>query len=946
MKLSICKQLKAFFLTLSFFSIPLFSSPLDNIKQYTLENGMEVFLLEDKNDAIVHIEYTCKAGFSSQTKDNAGFYKLYTRLVEKGNPSLSFSSVQCNADSSRYFLDIANPDIEETLSLLADAMFSPSYDDDLLSNELNRMKSEVKTASEDMSVYINSAIDSKVFSDTPWKHDSGIYPSIFKHTSQKEARNYIKTISDKWYTPQNSALFISGNINIEKLLPIINNTFGRFFSSSKTPVSKPLKAINKNRKFVLHSPELSTELTQVVVQYTTLSMESVDILASSLNNNNSLFKYNLLSIPELNILGDEYINVSGAHQKDNSRLIIQTLIQPPLDKNIKTNSVTQAEQFVATIKNIPSLITEMEFLYGKGKLINDMNNIAKDSVSLMNYLSSFWAIEPYYSYEEQDNIIYPNSSLANKMMNRVNKINETSLSTTLSSLQAENPFVFVIINSKDYKQNKKEYEKLGYEEITPDNASWYVQEMYKEIIKEQNEEKESQYLSYSQLDKASIDNQYYKRNINEIKQSSLKNGINVVTKKNTDTSDVTLLLSIKGGKLKSSDNNGFEEVMTNILASLIEKEIFTKQQQGLILYGVNITTDISLNTSSVLISFNKDDIIQICDAIKNGIIYGEIPPAVADKEVSSRRYKKRLENGSAVNQMYSKAISTLYGEKDLFNIYETENEILEDTEYLSILASYPELLDSSRYSIIITGNYPDNINELLEASLGLLSNNEILNNKEKEVLSMPNRESINVKITHTFLTDIPKEEAGPQPAVLIPTTEFLDPVMYIIKAPEYGTRDSALFKSVLLYLEKELQKELDNNPRLLNTTVSVRLPENRTNFGTIIFQNVKHTKEIDSIYKTVINNMKETLLSSNNRKLVQNIKNYWTTQKMKNTRTNEGTAILLQQGFEQFSETPIPYIYLLEYNYIQQASEKNFSDIMKYFPSIADFRLYSKDSKK
>ena len=621
-KKSFRKSLKILFFTLSIFSAPLFASPLENIKQYTLENGMEIFLLEDKQDALVHIEYTCKAGFSSQTKDDAGFYKLYTRLIEESNHSLSFTNIGCLSDSSRFFLDIASAEVEETLNNLSLAMFSPQFSNDLLESELDKMKIEVKTASEDMSVYINSAIDSKVFSDTPWKHDSGIYPSIFKHTSYEDARNYIKNISDNYYTPQNSALFISGNINIDKLIPIINDTFGRFFSSNKTPVAKPLKAVNKNHKFVLHSPELSPDLTQVVIQYTTLSMEISDILAASLNNNSSRFKYNLLNIPSLNIPGDEYINVSSTHQKDTSRLIIQTLLQPAVNKKDRISSSEQAESFLQEVKNIPSILSEMEFMVGKGYLVNDMNNITKDSVSLMNYLSSFWALLPYYENEEVDFNSYPSSSLVARMMSRLNKISNTYLNEALSFFSAENPFVFVIINSKDYKQNKKSYDALGYEEITPENASWYVQEMYKEIIEEQNREKEKDYISSSTIDSSDKDNLYYKRNINEIKQSELKNGIKVVTKKNSDSSNISILLSIKGGKLKSSNNNGFEEVMTNILASLIEKEIKTKQQQGFIINGVHIETKTEINTSSVLIDFNKDDIIQVCDAIKMGIIYG------------------------------------------------------------------------------------------------------------------------------------------------------------------------------------------------------------------------------------------------------------------------------------------------------------------------------------
>ena len=60
----------------------LFSSPADQINEYVLENGMEVFLLEDTSDALVHIELSVKAGFSSQTQQTNGFFKLYTNLVK------------------------------------------------------------------------------------------------------------------------------------------------------------------------------------------------------------------------------------------------------------------------------------------------------------------------------------------------------------------------------------------------------------------------------------------------------------------------------------------------------------------------------------------------------------------------------------------------------------------------------------------------------------------------------------------------------------------------------------------------------------------------------------------------------------------------------------------------------------------------------------------------
>ena len=60
------KNLHKFFtVTLLFFCANLYSAPVNQVQEYTLENGMQVFLLEDPSDAQVHIEYNCRAGFSS-----------------------------------------------------------------------------------------------------------------------------------------------------------------------------------------------------------------------------------------------------------------------------------------------------------------------------------------------------------------------------------------------------------------------------------------------------------------------------------------------------------------------------------------------------------------------------------------------------------------------------------------------------------------------------------------------------------------------------------------------------------------------------------------------------------------------------------------------------------------------------------------------------------------
>ena len=943
---------KRFFIPLIiiFLAVRLSASPVNQVQEYTLENGMQVFLLEDSSDAQVHIEYTCRAGFSSQTQSTNGFFKLYTRLIQAANPKLNFTEVLCNADSSRYLIGASPSQVNDLLYALSDAVFSPDFSDELLKNQLNELKKEVNDNKDTMSVYINAAIDSRVFSAAPWKHDSGIYPPVFKKTTEKTARSVIRQISEQWYTPQNSAIFICGNINTERTLLMLKNSFGRFYSSFRTPVEKPAAPVNHQRKFVLHSSEISPDLTQLVIQYTLLDMEESDLLSLALGYEGSLFKQQLLSFPELNIPGDEYINVSSAHKKDSSRLIIQTLLQPPEDKKAAaaTNSFEQTELFLKQLPLIPQLLHPQEFEYAKNQLEYSLQRTADLPSALMQTLSEFWALQPYNQNDEVDLGDY-NSQTTRDLMNRPQKLRAKELAQCLLQLQSEEPFIFVIINSKDYKANKKAYTAAGFEEINEKNASWYLQQIFKDSLKEAESENSLKLYTTQAL---TDDNSYYQKNSDSISTFTLSNGIPVYTKTNPLSSQSSLILSIAGGKLISADDNGFEEVMVNLTATLIQKKLINIQAEGQLTGAFYVSSETDLSTGKIIIEFDEEDTIAVLKAVYQAIVYGEIAPADADRAVSARKYKKRLENGTAANQLYSEFIKKIEASKlpaqkaPLSSIFDTENEILLETDYTKILSAYPAMLNANRYSIIVCGALHPSLTSTLEESLGKLApqlsksqgqpaqSTDTLSNFSPDLSAAKN---LQVKIRHTFLTDIPAEKAGPQPAVLIPTTEFLDPVIYVNNAPQQGTKEAALYNAVLNYIGCQLEQ---TNP------VTVDFPKNSLNFGSLIIQNVSHTREMDAQYKSILQNTKNQLLQLQANDTIRIIKNLWIQKQLAQTNSNTGTALLLQKGLELFSENPNPAWYLQEYNYIQTATLQDYLEILEYFPLIPPARIYSVDSKK
>lgn len=948
-----------------------------NLQKFTLENGLAVFILEDSSTPLVRIEYDCRAGFSSQTIQTSGFFKLYSNVIAASVSDLQFSQVQCNADSTRYIVNTTSSNIDDYLRLLAELFFEPEFSNSILAEQLALLKEDVRASASSTSGFINSAIDSRVFSSSPWKHDTGVYPALFEKTTTEEARTILKEIADRWYTPQNSALFISGNVNQKKMLELIKNTFGEYYSSYKIPKSTSSIAVNKNRKFVLHDGAFSNDITQVVMQYTVLTPEECEVEATMLNNDYSSFKTNIIQNRALRIPGNDYINVAAAHKKDSSRLIIQSIFQKPEKNNQKnaknkdiadTDAITQVLQFCEQVQAGIQNSGKEEFLAAKHQLDYNYLQLKNNSTSFMENLSVMWAMEPYSNYSEQREMPFCLDYASADFEN------------IKSIVSAENPFVFVLVNSAEYRKNKNAFDKAGFEEITEKNASWYNQKLFENI---KNSEKKNNSLKFEYK----IDNDYFQKNLETIKSEQLSNGIPLFSKKNAETSEITLLLSVKGGKLKSaaSNKNGFEETMIYLLASNIQQEIFRQQQSQMMVYFPKVDYECNLTSSYISITCDKNDFSACCKGLLNALVYEEISPAVADRIVSYVQYNKRLENGITGKQLYDKAIKQLYKETDFSKIFDTDEEILQNINFQQILESYPLLLNARNYSVILTGNFDNNYYDLLNSSLGVLADleNQIkfkdLSAEKPKKFDNDNEndddEKLLVHITHKFFAAAGADKNAPMPSVLIPTTDFQDPVLYVYFSPNASTKESVYFEALLLYVKKLLENQ--------NWVVSEEPIYPLTDTAGLIIQNVTKIKDFESAYTKVItelteqfdsllNNERQSENQSENQNdcysgynvtenqvdynsensnvntkttLAQKIKDNWIYENMNNAVTNEGTAILIQKGLEYFPYDFQPDYYLQQYNLIQNAQLSDFSQFISSFAADNVFKVYSADAK-
>lgn len=899
---------------------------INNYSEYTLENGLEIFVMEDFSSATIQIEYAVKAGISSHNEENTGFFPLYSRLLksyitENNSFQLKNLTADCNADSSRYKITIPPSKLYDFFSILSKSVFNPSFSDELINSEFSKFKDEIIQIEDSPATFINSSIDSRVFSEAPWKQDSGLYPALFAKTSADMARNILQSISENWYVPQNSAIFVTGCVKKEEVLDYTKKTFGMYKKATNPSSIIPVKAGGEKRKFVIVSPDFSKDITQIVVQYTSLSMNQCDIAAATFNNENSSLKRLLLRQKNLAIREPEYINIAAAHKNGSSRLIYQALLEKPVNK--KVTLADQSELFLSKVKDSVKITNSEEYSLSKKSLIKGFGSVTANALSFMDYLSQYWAIENLNKFNSQEKNL-----LADRMCSRVTNINNENIDFFEKTFNSESPFIFVLLNTSIYENNKNSFIKSGYQKIDSKNSSWYTKKIKKNIeTSDENEEilktKKSDFID---INRASISS------------FKLENGIHVSIKNSSSTSNVLILISLEGGKFYSPRINGFEKIMINAFASNIQKEVNKYKINQIFESEPEILSETFNSYSAITVECSKEDASLCLKCISDALIFGEILPAEADSYVYSIQTQKRLFNANPINQLFYRGIRYLYDDSSYRTVFDCENDILQSVNYKDILAAYPNFLDASLYNVVIIGNIDyDYLKEPLKNTLGLLVNQNTKKNVKNELIpDFPDNKSVSVKIKHLFYTDIKAEDAGPMPAILVPTTNFSDPVQYWLKSPNTYP-ESIFFDAIVFRLQELLLENIDG----ICTDVKLTPKSKEVPGAAITFLTVDHTSKILDLYENSVKKLIDSLNSENSNAELQNIIDSWIMNIIQKTVTNRGTAILIRNG----EENPIQY--LDDYRIIQNSNENDYIKIInEYIPFIAPLRIYSTDAVK
>ena len=216
--------------------------------EYDLKNGLHVILHQDKSAPVVAVSVMYHVGSKNEKPDRTGFAHFFEHLLFEGSDNIkrgefmkivSSNGGQNNANTSQdrtfYYEVFPSNQLETGLWLESERMYHPVINDIGVKTQ-NEVVKEEKRMRVDNSPYGNfiTEIMKRLFTKHPY---NWVPIGSMEHLDASTLQEFI-AFNKKYYTPNNAALVIAGDIDIEKTKSLVNDYF------SEIPAGVSVEKVN------------------------------------------------------------------------------------------------------------------------------------------------------------------------------------------------------------------------------------------------------------------------------------------------------------------------------------------------------------------------------------------------------------------------------------------------------------------------------------------------------------------------------------------------------------------------------------------------------------------------------------------------------------------------------------------------------------------------------
>jgi len=212
-----------------------------------LKNGLKVILLERHTAPIVNATLAVDAGVASDSNAKAGAASLALDLLDKGTrtrDAFALSDALDNlganlatgtsADQSLVRLQATSANLAPSLAIMADAALAPSFPQDQFALQKTRRIAQIAQEKAQPNSLAMRVVPGLLYGQ---EHAYGKPASGTTGSVEGITRDDLAKWHASWFRPGSATLIVAGDTTMDKLLPALEASFGRW-----APGSAPAKA--------------------------------------------------------------------------------------------------------------------------------------------------------------------------------------------------------------------------------------------------------------------------------------------------------------------------------------------------------------------------------------------------------------------------------------------------------------------------------------------------------------------------------------------------------------------------------------------------------------------------------------------------------------------------------------------------------------------------------
>ncbi len=227
---------------------PAVAFTLPTPKTFTLKNGLQVYVVEDKQLPVLSAGLITRAGSENNAPAQAGLATLTAALLNEGTKSRNATQLAndtesigarlntgAGMDSASATITLLSNNADAGLALLSDVALHPAFNPDDL-ERLRRQRLVAIGQESDSAIATNRRVGPRlVFGDQPYGESPvGTLESVKAITNDDVAGFY-----SSHYGSANSALFFAGDVSLEEARSLAEHYFGGWTGTAAASVTLP-----------------------------------------------------------------------------------------------------------------------------------------------------------------------------------------------------------------------------------------------------------------------------------------------------------------------------------------------------------------------------------------------------------------------------------------------------------------------------------------------------------------------------------------------------------------------------------------------------------------------------------------------------------------------------------------------------------------------------------